>query len=51
MLLSLTAVLNLELEHLDVKTAFLHGNIDERIFLEQPIGYVKEGDEGKVCLL
>ena len=48
LLLSMVVHQNLELEQLDVKTAFLHGNLDERILMEQPEGY-KKGD--KVCLL
>ena len=32
--LALTALLNLELEQLDVKTTFLHGDLDEEIFME-----------------
>ena len=39
------------LEQLDVKTAFLHGNLEEQFFMAQPKGYVKEGSEDKVCLL
>ena len=38
-------------EQLDVKTAFLHGNLDKRILMDQTEGYVKPGDENKVCLL
>ena len=33
-----------ELEHMDVKTTFLHGNIDETIYTEQPEGFIKKGD-------
>lgn len=49
LLLSMVVHQNLELEQLDVKTAFLHGFLDERILMEQPEGYKKEGD--KICLL
>ncbi|KAL1223418.1 Retrovirus-related Pol polyprotein from transposon TNT 1-94 [Cardamine amara subsp. amara] len=49
LMLSMVVDLNIELEQLDVKTAFLHGKLDERILMEQPEGYVK-GDD-KVCLL
>ena len=35
-ILGLAASMNLELEQLDVKTTFLHGDLDEEIFMEQP---------------
>ena len=34
--LGLVASMNLKLEQLNVKTAFLHGDLDEEIFMEQP---------------
>ena len=37
-LLSLVVNLDPELEQMDVKTAFLHGNLDEDLFMEQPEG-------------
>ena len=33
-ILGLEASMNLEFEQVDVKTAFLHGDLDEKIFLE-----------------
>ena len=35
-ILRLAANMNLELVQLDVKTTFLHGDLDEEIFMEQP---------------
>jgi hypothetical protein len=32
-ILSLVAVEDLNLEHLDVKTAFLHGDLEEEIYM------------------
>ncbi|GJW02681.1 retrovirus-related pol polyprotein from transposon TNT 1-94 [Tanacetum coccineum] len=49
-ILSLTACEDYELEQLDVKTAFLHGNLEETIYMRQPPGF-EEGTGNKVCLL
>ncbi|GJX08498.1 retrotransposon protein, putative, ty1-copia subclass [Tanacetum coccineum] len=38
-ILALTACKDYELEQLDVKTAFLHGNLEEVIYMRQPPGY------------
>ncbi|GJR52238.1 retrotransposon protein, putative, ty1-copia subclass [Tanacetum coccineum] len=43
-ILALTACKDYELEQLDVKTAFLHGNLEEVIYMRQPPGY--EQDRG-----
>ena len=50
-LLALVAIYDLELEQLDVKTAFLHGDLDEDIYMEQPEGFVVEGKSELVCKL
>nr|ABA96931.2 retrotransposon protein, putative, Ty1-copia subclass [Oryza sativa Japonica Group] len=36
---------------MDVKTAFFNGELDEEIYMDQPDGFVVEGQEGKVCKL
>ena len=51
LLLAITVNEDLELEQLDVKTAFLHGVIEEEIFMEQPEGYVVKEKESLVCKL
>ena len=50
-LLSIAAALDYEIWQMDVKTAFLNGNLDERIYMQQPEGFVQNGQEGKVCEL
>jgi hypothetical protein len=41
----------LELEQLDVRTTFLHGELEEQLFMTQSEGFIKAFDEGNVCLL
>ena len=42
---------DMELEQLDVKTAFLHGDLEEEIYMQQPEGFKEPGKEDYVCLL
>ena len=35
-ILGMTASMDLEVEQLDVKTTFLHGDLEEEIYMEQP---------------
>ena len=50
-LLSIVAMNNLELEQLDVIMAFLHGQIVENIYMQQPEEFEKQGMEEHVCKL
>jgi transposase InsO family protein len=51
MLIAIAALYNLEIHQMDVKTAFLNGELDEEIYMEQPEGFIVPGKEKKVCRL
>lgn len=41
----------MEIWHLDVKSTFLNGFLEEEIYVAQPEGFVVQGSEGKVYKL
>lgn len=49
-LLSIVAKEDLELHQVDVKTAFLDGELEEDIWMQQPPGY-EQGSKGIACKL
>ena len=50
-LLSCAANLDWELQQFDVKNAFLHGDLEEEVYMEIPPGFEDEKTQGKVCKL
>lgn len=51
LVISLAAQNSWPIFQLDVKSAFLHGELKEHVFVTQPPGYVKTGEEYKVYKL
>ena len=49
--LSIVATKELHLEQLDVKTAFLHGDLEKEIYMQQLEGFSIKGKEKLVCML
>eukprot|EP00253_Pinus_taeda_P034206 PITA_34206 len=49
--LSIAAQNKWKVYQMDVKSAFLNGVLKEEVYVEQPLGYEKEGEEHKVCKL
>jgi hypothetical protein len=51
LMIALAALQNWHITGLDIKTAFLYGELDEELYMEQPEGFKVKGQEGKVLHL
>ena len=51
LLIAVVAIYDLKIHQMDVITAFLNGDLDEEIYMDQPEEFVKHGQESKVCKL
>jgi len=49
--LGLVVVHDPELEQLDVKTSFLHGDLEEELYMKQPKGFEEKRKKTLVCKL
>jgi hypothetical protein len=47
-ILAIAAYFDYEIWQMDVKTAFLNGNLDEDMYMKQPEGFVDPTNAGKV---
>ena len=50
-ILSIANASNMEIHHIDVKTAFLNGRLDDEIYIKQPEGYVDTKNPDHICKL
>ena len=50
-LLSIAAHYDYEIWQMDVKTAFLNGNLEEKIYMMQPKGFIANNQDHVVCKL
>ena len=50
-MMSIATSMDLEVYQLDVKTMFLHDDLEEEIYMQQPEGFVSKGKEHLVCRL
>ena len=50
-LIALASIYKLVVHQMNVKTAFLNGDLDEKVYMDQPESFVLPGNEKKVCKL
>ena len=50
-LIALSVQFGLQLHQVDVTTAFLNGELEEEMYMKQPKGFIRKGEENLVCKL
>jgi len=51
LILAIVAYIDLELYQIDVRTAFLNRELNEEIYIDQPLGFESKGQKRKACKL
>ena len=51
LLLSMATMRTWPQYQLDIKKAFLHGDLAKEVYMEQPLGFVAQRESGLVCRL
>ena len=51
LLLSMVTMRSWPIFQLDIKNVFLHDDLAEEVYMEQPPGFVAQGESGLVCKL
>ena len=51
LLLMIVGLLDLDFHHIDIKSAYLNGDLDKDIYMDQPKGFKVTGKGNQVCLL
>ena len=51
LILAIIARMDIELYQMDIKTTFLNGELNEEIYVNQPLGFELKGQKRTVCKL
>ncbi|GJS85776.1 zinc finger, CCHC-type containing protein [Tanacetum coccineum] len=51
LLIAMASIHSLIIHQMDVKTTLLNGELEEEVYINQPLGFILPGNENKVCKL